>query len=86
MKCKRCKANEDRIDGFCSIYCRDLYFEEEDTIDVEQKLDGVREKIYNLWVLSNGEGSPFCSTMELVDIMGFTDFKELQKWISDDSA
>ena len=24
MKCARCEAEEDRINGFCSIYCEDM--------------------------------------------------------------
>ena len=24
MKCARCEAEEDRINGFCSVYCEDM--------------------------------------------------------------
>lgn len=38
MKCKRCGANEDRINGFCSIECRDQFDLEEDITELTTRI------------------------------------------------
>jgi hypothetical protein len=38
MTCKRCGADENRIDGFCSIECRDKFYYEEDIRELESRI------------------------------------------------
>ena len=49
---------------------------------VDDKLDEIRIKIYELWVQTNDEDDPFCSQLRLADIMGFN-ASELRKWIKE---
>lgn len=41
MKCKRCGTDENRIDGFCSIECRDAF-------DYEEEIAELEEQVWNL--------------------------------------
>lgn len=48
MKCKRCGTDESRIDGFCSIECRDAFDYEEEIADLEaraEKAEAMVEKL-----------------------------------------
>ena len=48
MKCKRCGTDENRIDGFCSIECRDAFDYEEEIADLEaraEKAEAMVEKL-----------------------------------------
>ena len=56
---------------------------EQKIVDVlmDDKLDEIRTKIYELWVQTNDEDDPFCSQLRLADIMGFN-ASELRKWIN----
>ena len=38
MICKRCEDKENRIDGYCSIYCRDMADEEKEIKELEARL------------------------------------------------
>ena len=38
MICKRCEDEENRIDGYCSIYCRDMAGEEGEVKELEARL------------------------------------------------
>ena len=49
---------------------------------IDDKLDEIRTKIYELWVQTNDEDDPFCSQLRLADIMGFN-ASELRKWIKE---
>ena len=38
MICKRCEDEENRIDGYCSIYCRDMDDEEGEVIALKEQI------------------------------------------------
>lgn len=54
MKCKRCGANEDRINGFCSIECRDQFYLEEDITELTTRIAEL-EAAHRWRVVANGE-------------------------------
>ena len=41
MKCARCEAEEDRINGFCSVYCEDM-------AEVELEVARLREALQQI--------------------------------------
>ncbi len=46
-KCARpgCGGGEFRIDGYCSIYCRDIHYEQMDAEDLRVELKSVKEQL-----------------------------------------
>ena len=38
MRCKQCGANEDRINGLCSVECEEYYHLEEEIVPVSKNL------------------------------------------------
>ncbi len=61
MKCKRCGGNEDRIYGFCSIYCKNMSYGEDDA----KLLETVRKNIIDHWHIAD----QFCSHSRLAEIV-----------------
>jgi flavin-binding protein dodecin len=41
MKCKRCEAAEDRINGFCSVYCEDMAEVEAENKRLREALEAI---------------------------------------------
>ena len=48
MKCKRCGTDESRIDGFCSIECRDAFDYEEEIAELQDANTELRARIAEL--------------------------------------
>ena len=48
MKCKRCGADENRIDGFCSIECRDAFDYEEEIAELQDANTELHSRIAEL--------------------------------------
>ena len=44
MKCKRCDEKEDRTDGYCSIYCRDMAGMEEEVIALKEQIEELEKE------------------------------------------
>ena len=61
MKCKRCGTDESRIDGFCSIECRDAFDYEEEIAELQDANTELHSRIAELeekqrWrVVADGE-------------------------------
>ena len=51
MKCKRCGTDENRIDGFCSIECRDAFDYEEEIAELQDANTELRARIAELEAL-----------------------------------
>ena len=47
MSCLYCGAEEDRIDGYCSIYCRDIAEAENDYYDLLKRVREAVEEMQN---------------------------------------
>ena len=45
MKCKRCGEGEDRIHGYCSVYCQDMHYREQAIATVKAKLTEMEAKL-----------------------------------------
>ena len=48
MKCKRCGTDESRIDGFCSIECRDAFSYEEEIAELQDANTELHSRIAEL--------------------------------------
>ena len=48
MKCKRCGTDESRIDGFCSIECRDAFDYEEEIAELQDANTELHSRIAEL--------------------------------------
>ena len=94
MKCKRCGTDESRIDGFCSIECRDAFDYEEEIAELQDANTELHSRIAELeekqrWrVVANGELPEedgeywvwFDDEFTGIKISGYCDYSKQNGW------
>jgi hypothetical protein len=71
-KCARCGGEEYRIDGYCSIYCRDMAEVEKENARQEKTIEALVDLIQSnmdercAWCFGKGEHESDCEAMRVL--------------------